>query len=37
MRVYEDVVIMQIIVPEAGPGDSCILGNKGIDDLSVAS
>ena len=35
MRVYEDVVIMQIIMPETGAGDGCILWDKGIDDLSV--
>ena len=35
MRVYEDIVTVQIIMPEAGAVDSSVLWDKGIDDLSV--
>lgn len=35
MWVYKDVVIMQIIMPEAWVGDRGILWDKGINDLLV--
>lgn len=35
-RVYEDVVVMQIIMPEASLGGDCIFREKSANDLSVA-
>jgi len=35
MWVNEDVLVMQIIMPEVPPGDGSVLRDKGIDDLSV--
>lgn len=35
MRVYENVVIMQIVMPDAWVGDGGVRWGKGIDDLLV--